>query len=1013
MRERLFRNNMATKKKTVKTDMLAGFDYMTISIYALRVGKNNKEWHVAYGLVTPAPDKMLAPIVTGSNQLGSCEFGKKSERLSIRRVIWSGDRDIVLGVYEDLVNGISLKSSLLRHGVDTSKFDYDVSYTQESNYEEWGQEPILNGQPSFTHTIQMIDPARLFEKDGKIPDDVEKALRTLENYLKEQTHLPFGEYFDHVGNLEIVVAPDRDAAGRPLVECCWEKGKPFVQHVFIKKELIEAGDALTVNIVCKEDGRTIRDSIESIEIDSVDDIERKYFFEECPGSIEIKIWRERNGESIVVSDTLRYFLKRICITTGVIGGKMTITTEWLKEIRQVVSEKMRPEVDDAMTIERSESMRSTIGEPEKKRVKRKKPQKGNDAFFPKGWDAKEEEHGLLSFLGWFREKAKNAQNVFLQDPYFEDVAMYFLASANVSSEYTVLTQTQLRTNPDGTCKAVKEGEEGLRKKKIVGGIKNNPRMFAPMKLVVKDIPITHNVLHDRYLIFDYSEGRIEAYTLSNSLQGATNKQPLLVTQIGDAAFEKIQRHIMETMNREGVETIYNYAEKSSESENVEVDRVADVGFLKWLGCQKNVMMEGKVDHILRDIREWRTYDKLATLGYFLADMPDEDSAGIMQHLECEMMMDSSWAGVLKDFILRGHYSKYPVGYIHCPYREWVHNDATALMGQRYDQIVTCFNAHFLDYIVSERHSYGVWGQYFAAKLLLRLSLTEYIDVLKQLRPTLLAIETDKTIEPCYKVSVMLMAELMEYDFWHKTDVVMKTLMPEQEEWLRGVGALIFLHNAQEESFNCNNYRHLVSDEEIVTLCHAAWGMKPAPAHIDVFYDWLVDAFIKKGDADYFKKCLIEEILGESHCIQDKASYVEHVALTLIAKGLVGKDELSKQMIGTLFAKSISGDDTVKVRDVLPVCLPVVDGDIVMLYELSQKAVDDYKESVRKLPLKSGTVLFDVAKDCISLRVMLMHLVQNYEGMSNDVIDAIKVLLTELDKSLDEYEMGRTKKMFEY
>lgn len=209
---------MAIKKKMQKSEMLEGFDYMTISIYALRVGKSSKEWRVAYGLVTPAPDKMVKPIVTGSNQLGSCVFGKKSEKLSIRRVIWSGERDIVLGVYEDLVNGISLKTSFQKWGVDTSEFDYDVSFTQESNYEEWGQEPILSGQTSFTQTIQMIDPARLFEKDGKIPDDIERALGTLEAYLKGQTQLPFGEQYDHVGNLEIVVAPDRDAAGKPLVE---------------------------------------------------------------------------------------------------------------------------------------------------------------------------------------------------------------------------------------------------------------------------------------------------------------------------------------------------------------------------------------------------------------------------------------------------------------------------------------------------------------------------------------------------------------------------------------------------------------------------------------------------------------------------------------------------------------------------------------------------------------------------------------------------------------------------
>ena len=1006
-------DNMITKKKAVNRDMLVSFDYMTISIYVLRVGRESKEWRVAYGLVTPDSEKMAKPIVTGSTQLGSCAFGKKSERLSVRKIIWSGERDTVLGVYDDLVNGTSLNTSFHKWGVDTTGLDYDVFFTQDSNYEEWGQEPILDGQLSYTQTIQMIDPATLFEKEGKLPDDVEKALGTLEIYLKEQTRLPFGERYNHVGNLEIVIAPDRDAAGRPLVECCWEKGTPFVQHLYIHKALIDAGDVLTVNIVCKEDGRSVSDALERIVVNAVDDIECNYEFEKCPDSIEIKIWRERKGKTIVVSDTLRHFVKRISFTAGVIGGKMKIKTRWLEDIRKEVPLKKRSEVDEAMTIERSESIHSTVGEPEKRRVYRKKPQKCNDVFFPKGWNAQEEEYGLLSFLEWFRQRAKNSRSVFLQDPYFEDVAMYFLASASVSSEYTVLTQTQLRTNLDGTNKEVKEEEVGMRKKKIVCGIMSNPRMFAPMKLVVKDIPITHNVLHDRYLIFDYGDGKVEAYTLSNSLQGATIKQPLLVTQIGDMAFEKVLKHIMETMNRDGVETIYNYTEKTSECEGVELDKVADGGFLKWLDSQKEIMRGGTVNHILRDIRDWRTYDRLATLGYFLADMSDEEAGDILLHLENEMRKEASWATTLKNFILKGHYSNYPVGYIHCPYGGMVRNDLTVLMGLEYDQIVTCFNAHFLDYIGCEGHSFGVWGQYFAAKLLMRLSLSEYVDVLKQLRPTLLGIKSDKTLEPCYRVSCMLMAELMEDDYWNESDSVMQALMSQQDAWLRGIGALIFLHKAQNDSFNCNRFRHLLDDDEVVTLSHAAWGMKPAPAHIDVFYDWLVDAFAKKWDPVLFEKKLFEDILGESHSLKDKTEYVEHVALPLIETGLVGRDELSNQMIGALFEKSIIGNDTVKVRGVLSACLPTIDGNLSLLYDLSQKTVMRYKRGLKKLRLKSEEEIFSVAKESINLRVILMHLVQQYERRTNPVIDAIKALQEELDKSLDEYGLGKSKRLFEY
>ena len=159
--------------------------------------------------------------------------------------------------------------------------------------------------------------------------------------------------------------------------------------------------------------------------------------------------------------------------------------------------------------------------------------------------------------------------------------------------------------------------------------------------------------------------------------------------------------------------------------------------------------------------------------------------------------------------------------------------------------------------------------------------------------------------------------------------------------------------------------------------------------------------------------MFEDILGESHSLKDKTEYVEHVALPLIETGLVGRDELSNQMIIALFEKSIIGNDTVKVRGVLSACLPTIDGNLSLLYDLSQKTVMRYKEGLKQLRLKSEEEIFSVAKESINLRVILMHLVQQYERRTNPVIDAIKALQEELDKSLDEYGLGKSKRLFEY
>ena len=984
------------------------FQYMSMCLFGLRIGKNNENWRLAYGIVSPAIEKMNEPSVSGSTQLGSCEYGK----MSIRKVLWSGEREIVLGIYDDLVLGMSLKTTFSRHGVDITKLDFDLGYTQSGFVEPWGTEYVTGCQRAYTKKVTMLAPNQLVEKGGKIAKDADKCISLIETYLKKQTGLPFDERYDHVGNIEIVIVPDRDEAGHPLIEMNWEKGKPFYQHIRVHKELLEVGDGLIINIVCTENNRTVIDFIDRIAVTKLCDVEKAYPIQNCPDKIHIKIWRQRKDASIVLTETMYCLLKSINVTMGMYGNEMKVSTKWLDDIRQNMPRKKEKDLEDAETFDRSEKQQFTIGEKISNRRLKRKHIKLNDEFFPKGWDAATEEQGMLSFLGWFKKKAKGTKSVFLQDPYFEDVAMYFLASADVNCEYTVLTQTQLKTNPDGTGGKVEEGEDRKRKSKIVEGIKQNPWMFEPMKLVVKDLPITHNTLHDRYLVFDYGEGNVEAYTLSNSLQGATNKQPLLVTQIGDFAFEKVSAHIAEVLKKEIIETIYDYSERKPACAGV-FEKVADKGFYSWLEIQKEALKKGDVRPILDDIIEWKTYEKLATLGYFLASTADDEVEDILNQLVKCMVTDRKWTSVLKDFILKGHYTEYPIGYIKTPFKAYVHADMTPMLGMKYEEIVTAWNTHLMDYIGCEGHTYGVYGQYFAAKLLLKLSVTEYVDVLKQLRPTLLDIKTDKTIEPCYKLTVMLMNELIEADFWEKSDRVMKTLLSDENTWCRGLGALLMLHSALDDDFRCKNYRHFITDDdEMVTMCHAAWGMKPATVHQEVFYEWLRETFIKIGDVGYFKNRLIKDVLGETHFMDDKVDYMMNVVKPLSDCGFVNKDDLSLTITNELYEKSVTGEHTVAMVGVLPECLFSLDCDLEPLYERAMKEKDDFEDKMKRIAVKDNDSVFFVAKRCIELRLLLKWLVKKYEKKISSTIDKVKLLLREIDKELDSYGLEETKNMYE-
>lgn len=986
------------------------FKYLTICLFALRVGKKNEDWKIVYGCIAPTLDKMDSPMVSESNQIGTCEHG----RLSIRKIVWSGLSENVLGIYNDLIRGISLKTAFYNHNIEVTNLNFDAVYTQEKRELPWGFETIADHQKAYTKKAIMFNPMQLFDKNGKVASDAEKARNMVEAYLDKQIGLPFNECFDRIGNLEIIIVSERDETGRPLVVLNWIKEPPFSQNIKVYKELLQLGDEIFINIQFVENERIVYEVIDNMKVTDIVDIDKSYKIKECPDVVIVKIWRKRDGGTCVLTDSVNYLLKQINVTIGVSEPKMVVTTNWLKDIVNNIPAKKEKHIVEAKTIERTHKEQFSIGNKEHRCSIKRKRIKENDEFFPKGWDSITEEHGMLSFLAWFKNKAKGTQQIFLQDPYFEDVAMYFFASAEINCEYIVLTQTKLKTNPDGRNNFVNEGESGQRKLKLLNCIRANPLMFDSMKLNVYDISSKHNVLHDRYLIFFYGNGTEEAYALSNSFQGATNKQPLLVTQIGDSALEKIKAHIKEGFNTKEIENIYNYANNTKiKRTDEEINKVADGGFLKWLDIQKENMQKGKVSPILEDIISWKTNNKLATLGYFLASIPDDESQLIFDHIKNEIKKNNDWITILKNFILERHYSRYPIGYIDCPYRAHTYIDLPSLLACNYKEIVNLSFQFFLDSVESERFTFGVYGQYYAAKLLLELSIKEYIDILKQLKPTLLGIKIDKTTTPCYKVTAMLIAELLKADMWSKTDVAKSVLMVDSDETFRGIGGILFLQKTKENDFKCGDFLKLVNNySELIALCHIVCSIQNSPINKHIFYMRLVEIFQESKDVEYFKQLLINDILlSQTHNVTETANYIKNVVIPLIETKVLDKDDLSTTIINELYKKCVY-ENKARVIGILSEYLNLINCDLELLCVLAKEEKEKFENSIKTMTVKIEDRIFEKGKKMIMLRLLLMRLISNDEKKANKVIDDINRILEEINILLDNYGLGEIKKQYE-
>ena len=987
--------------------------YLILRLYILRC-KSEGVYRIAYGSVTPAASAMTKPNVRLFNSLGSYSGNK----WQYSTVVIASNAGAILGIFNDLASGKSLKSSFVNWGIDVSSIDFDVTYTSDTEPEPWRGENYTNSQLIYSKVIWMLNPESLFEIDGKIPDDVDHAMQDLAKLLEKQTGLHFTTRYNHIGNLELLYTPDRDANGKPLVECEWKKDT-FELLLTVNPQLTDESDCVIANARLSRDGTIVCDNIYCD--NSIKGKPVKFCFKgnEKIDRSEVKVWLKKGENTKLVYDVKMHYIQRIFINMSIVGDRTMVKTDWLEKLRLNLDDRKKADVDKAALIEHKASEHSCIGDISARRKRQqlvKKRVKTNDVFFPKGWDKETDVVGMLGFLEWFKNQTKDAMRVFLQDPYVEDVALFFLASANADCEYTILTQTSLKTNADGTDCMVEEGE---RKNKILSVINGNPRLFAPMKLIVKDMPGKKAKLHDRYMFFWY-EGRVEAYTLSNSLQGATQKQPLLITQIGDDALEHVNKHIDELINQSTVETLYNYFSASRDI-LPRCNEIANQEFHNRLKSMDSYNEEDFVNSILTNIISCNTIPKLSTLGYYLANQIPKRCDKLRKELLIQMDSNHQWIGLLKDYILVHHYDCYPDGYRKNERRFVSHYDMAHLLSENFEQIVSGRNVILLDYIQSESYTCGVYGQYYAAWLLVRLSAKEFIDILRQYKPTYDGILTDKSIEPISKSANILFQILIKYALYVNSEIIIE-LLTAGDEWCRGIGSLILLYKSRYDDFHPADFKNYFGlDSEVITLCKAAWKMGAKAEDKQFFFKWMVEKYTAIWNEEIVIRDLVN-LMSESHHLDNKKEYVNNVVMPLIKSKLVDKNKACHALIDRLFDDSVYDESSsskghsnyYSVQRVLPVTLHIINRELKPLVDKSHAAFKKAKAGLDALTIKAGDTMFKACTSLMYLRNLLISVEEEYEGeTSNPELEKLSLLRAEVDGLLDDVGYKDIKRNYEY
>ena len=957
--------------------------HLSLRLFILRIGedKNNPIYRIAYGAVIPSDYSLEKATVSDFSQFES--YGNK--KIYLGSISIFSEREIILGIYDALSIGNSLKESLDRYGISNDNLKYDVEYIRDGVSVPWHKANILGNQLSDSRYICMLEPETLFEIDGYLLEQevLDGAMRTLSIKLREATGLPFDTSYDHIGNLEILLAPDQDIYGRSLVKH-WQDKESFTQYVELSSKLTDGADLVTVNIKLTAGGVITIDTLLS---DKPNDNENTTFSipsEYPPQAVEIKIWITKSSEVRLVHLSTHHFIGEICFSLGIVQSEIHIQSDWLERVKGAMPKHKKELVDIASSVQRTHSESRHIrneGLPQwlERKSTIKSIERCDDAYFPAGWDCKTQESGSLAFLEWFKAKTNGAKWVFLQDPYFEDVALSFIALTDIQGECIILTQTDLRTNTDNT---ICTSGTSQRKAKILSLIKNYPSLYDSMQLIIRDMPGAGSKLHDRYLFIGYDDDRSEGYMLSNSLQGATKKSPLLITRIGTPVLVKVKKHIAKLIDQNKVETIYHYSDRTSSSPQ-ERQEIADPDFYDCLQAINHPVGPDCLDHVLNDILKEKTADRISTFGYYLAHISDDELHSIHQLMGATIANHPNAIEALKSFILEHHKSSFPIGFEGFSGRGYRNNYFPDILEFSYHEIIHRNHTHLIDnsYI---GFSHPIWGMEHACVLLIRASAQDAINTLKQLRDQLVNIKTDKAITSIYKITNTLLHMIFNSVVFGWDGDLMEKMLIDGNDWCRGLGALILIYKADKPNFDIRPHLELLqTHDERITLCNTIIFSLEPNTNRDNIYNLLIEE-IKESDVEYTYENILN-ILRGCYPLELQETYIKKIYGPLIQDGRLDKDKLSSRLTEALFDECIQSEPKYR-PEALAMGLYRINGSFKVLQEKSQKQLMETERKLNRLIIKDHNNVFQACSALNKLRSLLHSIIAEHPCPSDELLN---------------------------
>jgi hypothetical protein len=425
--------------------------------------------------------------------------------------------------------------------------------------------PIHNAS-AFAGFLWRIDKLSLFSKNGEepLPQADELAKQCLLHLTKE-TGLDFcSTSSKRIGNIEWLSFSAADEKENSLVKV---NAKPSTDDAYevdveIPTDALPKGTKVLIGCELRNDCEVIFNECKIAEIKDNTTIV-SFKAQQAITNILISIWLENkdNKQWEIWYKHSPFLLQGINIGLYSVGLQANLPSDWLQEF---INSKVRERVEKAQNIRQAGCVgRFKIGGHKSAPwmatstemlhlSQRLFPKPSGGGFFQKGWDA--DEPGRLRFFEWLQSLTKNtiASKILIIDPYFDasGITELIARAEATDTEYVVLTNTQVKSDDDSPeLESGKEKlEEPQRAKLLKQVCKQVELLLNNLKFQLLDLRSKEGgktqLFHDRYiLVFDESSYIQSGYHLSNSLQGATKKHPLLITPIPEPELTEVEEYV--------------------------------------------------------------------------------------------------------------------------------------------------------------------------------------------------------------------------------------------------------------------------------------------------------------------------------------------------------------------------------------------------------------------------------------------------------------------------------------